>query len=57
MLFLRGLFLMTFLSSCSTDFDFDVPTETNEYQVHHHGQKIEFDMITPATPPPKEKAK
>lgn len=53
MKFFRGLFLMTFLSSCSTDFDFDVPTESSEYQIHHHGQKIEFDMISPATPLPK----
>ena len=50
MKFLRGLFLITLFTSCTSDFDVDLPDGVNEYEIHKHGSKIEFNEKSPANP-------
>lgn len=47
----KFLFLISFslfLISCSSDFDAEMPIQTEEYSIHKHGNKIEFDKKNPA---------
>ena len=56
MKFLKGLFLITLFTSCTSDFDVDIPNGVNEYEIHKHGHSVEFNEKSPANPSTKAPA-